>query len=93
MLIPLRHLLAILLLPFVAVVVVPGWLLLHAGMIDTRWEAWLPRSVGAILFASGLALFAWCLGLFVRVGHGTLARGTQRAILSPSGRTDMSATQ
>jgi protein-S-isoprenylcysteine O-methyltransferase Ste14 len=67
----LRHLLAIALLPFVAVVVIPYWLLAsHAG-VDTRWGGlWL---LGAVAFSCGLALFAWCVGLFVRVGQGTLA--------------------
>jgi protein-S-isoprenylcysteine O-methyltransferase Ste14 len=67
----LRHLLAIALLPFVAVVAVPWWLLAsHAG-VDARWSGlWL---LGAALFACGLALFAWCVSLFARVGRGTLA--------------------
>jgi protein-S-isoprenylcysteine O-methyltransferase Ste14 len=73
----LRHLLAILLLPFVMVVVVPRWLVLGAAG-DTRWDvaqplAWLGRGAGALLFAAGFALFAWCVSLFARVGEGTLA--------------------
>lgn len=72
----LRHLLSILLLPFVMVVVVPRWLLMGAG--DTRWDpaeplAWVGRGVGALLFLAGFALFAWCVALFARVGKGTLA--------------------
>jgi protein-S-isoprenylcysteine O-methyltransferase Ste14 len=72
----LRHLLAILLLPFVMVVVVPRWLLLAGG--DTRWDpaeplAWVGRGAGALLFLAGFALFAWCVALFARVGQGTLA--------------------
>ena len=67
----LRHLLAVLLLPFVAVVAVPYWLLTSWAGIDTRWGIlWL---AGAALFVSGLALFAWCVSLFARVGQGTLA--------------------
>ncbi len=31
------------------------------------------RIAGALLFAAGLALFAWCVWLFGRVGDGTLA--------------------
>jgi protein-S-isoprenylcysteine O-methyltransferase Ste14 len=67
----LRHLTAILLLPVVAVVVVPVWLLTAFTAIDTRWSGlWL---AGAALFACGLALFVWCVSLFARVGQGTLA--------------------
>lgn len=73
----LRHLLAILLLPFLAVAVVPYWLLSSWAVIDTRWGSvppgWFPRSVGVALFAGGLALFGWCVGLFARIGQGTLA--------------------
>src|SRR5262245_27132560 len=67
----LRHLLAIALLPFVAVVVVPHGLLAAFAGIDTRWSGlWL---LGAAMFACGLALFAWCISLFAKVGRGTLA--------------------
>ena len=67
----LRHLLAIALLPFVAVVAVPWWLLASYAAVDTRWSGlWL---LGAVLVACGLALFAWCVSLFARVGQGTLA--------------------
>jgi protein-S-isoprenylcysteine O-methyltransferase Ste14 len=73
----LRHLLAILLLPFVVVVVVPRWLLTAWAGPDTRWAsgalAWLPRTAGVALFLVGFALFAWCVALFARVGRGTLA--------------------
>lgn len=71
MLIVLRHLLAILLLPFLAVVAVPYWLLTSFASLDPRWTALRP--VGVALFACGFALFAWCLALFARVGKGTLA--------------------
>ena len=64
----LRHLAAILLLPFVVVVVVPSRLV-H-GVVRPEW----PRAVvGAGLFGLGLLLFGWCLILFARLGHGTLA--------------------
>jgi protein-S-isoprenylcysteine O-methyltransferase Ste14 len=67
----LRHLLAIALLPFVGVVVIPLWLFTSFAGVDTRWSGlWL---LGAGLFACGLVLFGWCLSLFVRVGQGTLA--------------------
>jgi protein-S-isoprenylcysteine O-methyltransferase Ste14 len=46
--------------------------------IDTRWDgtslvAWVPWLSGVGLLLAGVALFAWCLGLFARVGRGTLA--------------------
>jgi protein-S-isoprenylcysteine O-methyltransferase Ste14 len=74
----LRHLLAVLLLPFVAVVVVPLWLLRSFAAADTHWQealpiVWLPRSAGAALLVVGFALFSSCVVLFARVGRGTLA--------------------
>lgn len=71
MMILLRHLLVILLLPCVVVVAVPHWLSTPMTAIDTRWGGLWP--VGTALFACGLALFAWCVGLFARLGRGTLA--------------------
>ena len=73
----LRHLLSILLLPFMVVVMVPRWLL---GTASVAW-GWggapavdaLSRGAGALVFAIGFALFAWCVLLFARVGRGTLA--------------------
>ncbi len=72
----LRHLLAVLLLPFVVVVVVPRWLLADAG--PDGWGAGaavdgLSRAAGVVVLAIGFALFAWCVSLFARVGRGTLA--------------------
>ena len=74
----LRHLLSILLLPFMVVVAMPRWILTAWDAGDTRWLsesvlAWLPRVTGVILFIAGFCLFAWCVGLFARVGRGTLA--------------------
>ncbi|MFL5381742.1 MAG: methyltransferase family protein [Longimicrobiaceae bacterium] len=73
----LRHLLSILLLPFVMVVVVPRWIVLGEAASDTRWRAgtaaWTGHTAGALLFLAGFALFAWCVALFARVGQGTLA--------------------
>ena len=74
----LRHLLSILLLPFVMVVIVPRWLLRAWSASDTRWvdgtiAAAFAHIAGALVFLSGFALFAWCVSLFARVGEGTLA--------------------
>lgn len=74
----LRHLLAILLLPFVVVVIVPRWLLRVWSSSDTRWvdgtiAAAFAHISGVVLFLCGFALFAWCTSLFARVGEGTLA--------------------
>lgn len=77
----LRHLLAILLLPFMVIVAVPSWILYNQAAIDSRWEAgsflaWPARLAGAVLFLAAFLLFAWCVILFARVGRGTLAPGT-----------------
>lgn len=67
----LRHLLAVLLLPFMVVVAAPYWLLTSWAAADTRWTSLWP--LGVVLGVCGLALFGWCVGLFGRVGQGTLA--------------------
>jgi protein-S-isoprenylcysteine O-methyltransferase Ste14 len=72
----LRHLLSVLLLPFVVVVVVPRWLMSRLDSPLFHGGAAMATSMhiaGAILFAAGFALFAWCVSLFARVGKGTLA--------------------
>lgn len=74
----LRHLLSILLLPFVVTVVVPRWLLGTDAAARMRWGGApvadaLSRGAGVAVFAAGFALFAWCVALFARVGQGTLA--------------------
>ncbi|HET7612977.1 MAG TPA: isoprenylcysteine carboxylmethyltransferase family protein [Gemmatimonadaceae bacterium] len=73
-----RHLLAILLLPFVVVWIIPRWALLGWSGSDTQWIDGSPattiaHTVGALVFVAGFALFAWCVALFARVGEGTLA--------------------
>lgn len=78
MLTTLRHLLSILLLPFVVVVVVPAWLLNLSAVgythsADASLLVWLPRAIGLALLIAGLGLFSWCVSLFARVGRGTLA--------------------
>jgi protein-S-isoprenylcysteine O-methyltransferase Ste14 len=69
-----RHVISILLLPFVVVVVVPALLLrtTPAGWAVPT-HALAARTVGALVFMAGLALFTWCVVLFARVGRGTLA--------------------
>jgi protein-S-isoprenylcysteine O-methyltransferase Ste14 len=74
----LRHLLSILLLPFVMVVIVPRWLLRAWAASDTHWPdgtvtASAGHIAGVVIFLGGFALFAWCVSLFARVGQGTLA--------------------
>jgi protein-S-isoprenylcysteine O-methyltransferase Ste14 len=73
----LRHLLSILLLPFMVTVFVPRWLLgtdaAAMGWGGAPAADWLSRGAGAVVFAIGFALFAWCVLLFARVGKGTLA--------------------
>jgi protein-S-isoprenylcysteine O-methyltransferase Ste14 len=78
MLTMLRHLLAILLLPFMVVVVVPSWLRSTFLASDSHWAdgapiAWLSRLAGAALLIAGCVLFSWCVSLFARIGQGTLA--------------------
>lgn len=74
-----RHVLSIVLLPFMVVVVVPRWLLgrsaRRALLLPATPEAGevLARVAGATLFLAGLVLAAWCVALFARVGRGTLA--------------------
>lgn len=75
MLMLVRHLLAILLLPFMVAAMIPRWLLRG---YPARWSGGpaldlLATGGGAVLLAGGFALFAWCVALFARVGQGTLA--------------------
>jgi len=72
----LRHLVSILILPTSAVVLMPLWLLHRFGGTwpgDRSMDAMLLQIAGALLFAAGFVLFAWCVWLFGRVGEGTLA--------------------
>jgi protein-S-isoprenylcysteine O-methyltransferase Ste14 len=64
-----RHALAILALPGVVTVVVPGVILLLGGA-DLAPGTGI---VGALLIAAGVALVVWTARLFVTVGRGTLA--------------------
>jgi protein-S-isoprenylcysteine O-methyltransferase Ste14 len=74
----LRHLLAIMLLPFVVVVMIPRWLLRAWSVSDERWvdgtlAAAFAHIAGIVVFICGFALFAWCVSLCASVGQGTLA--------------------
>jgi protein-S-isoprenylcysteine O-methyltransferase Ste14 len=74
----LRHLAAILLLPFVVTVIVPRWILTSWAHADSRWPddsvlAMGARVLATLLLVAGLSLFVWCVSLFARVGRGTLA--------------------
>lgn len=74
----LRHLLAIIVLPFVVVVIVPAWLLNTVAAGALAWAeasllVWLLRAIGLALLIVGFGLFSWCVNLFARVGRGTLA--------------------
>jgi len=74
----LRHLLSILLLPFMVVVVIPRWLMRGWALSDTHWAVdtsveLIAHIAGALIFLAGFSLFAWCVSLFARVGDGTLA--------------------
>lgn len=69
-----RHLLSILLLPFMVTVVVPVTLLQSFSGADSRWGNTLfwPLAGGMCILA-GVSLFGWCVSLFAKVGQGTLA--------------------
>jgi protein-S-isoprenylcysteine O-methyltransferase Ste14 len=70
-----RHLLSILILPFTVVFVVPRWILAgqRAGSDGHFLNANVAYILGSLVFATGFALFSWCLVLFVTEGKGTLA--------------------
>lgn len=85
----LRHILAVLLLPFMAVIVVPAWLSYAFVNDDTRWfgktpSAWMSYVIGAMLVWAGFTLFVWCVNLFAIIGQGTLAPWdpTQRLVIA-----------
>ena len=74
----LRHLVSILLLPFVVVVIAPVWLLNRfpsavSPGVEAALPGWALRAIGLALCLGGFGLFSWCISLFVRVGRGTLA--------------------
>lgn len=66
---PLRHLIAILILPFTVTVLVPAALL-----EESRPElSWLTLTAGALLLLAGGVLVFTTIAQFVKRGHGTLA--------------------
>jgi protein-S-isoprenylcysteine O-methyltransferase Ste14 len=68
----LRQLLAVLILPFTVVVLVPRWLLRSEGA-RLPWPPSPLTAAGAAVFLLGFVFFAWSVALFTRVGRGTLA--------------------
>ena len=72
------HLRAILLLPVVVTLVVPGAILVLGDGPELAWGfdgvlGALVIATGVGLLALGVALVVWTVRLFVRIGHGTLA--------------------
>jgi protein-S-isoprenylcysteine O-methyltransferase Ste14 len=72
------HLRAILFLPVVVTLVIPGTILVLGDGPEIVWG--LEHILGALVTATGLCLLAlgavlvvWTIRLFVRIGHGTLA--------------------
>lgn len=72
----LRHLLAIAVLPFMVITVVPRWLAIHYGVSfawPVSWPATAVAFAGAILFFVGAALAVSSVLKFFLEGDGTLA--------------------
>ncbi len=74
----LQHLRAIVLLPGIVTIVVPGILIRSAGIANFGWSLPPPLNLapptgGFLLLGLGLVLMVQTIGLFVRVGEGTLA--------------------
>jgi protein-S-isoprenylcysteine O-methyltransferase Ste14 len=65
-----RLLRAIVLLPVTVTIVVPALVLWQNGV---ELAVWPLAAIGVALIAAGLALVAWTITLFARVGKGTLA--------------------
>jgi len=68
-----RHLLAVLALPFNALVTIPALILWRTGGLQVPSIFALSADVGIASMALGLSLMTATIGLFVRVGRGTLA--------------------
>ena len=77
----LRHLQAIVLLPLMVTVVIPGLLLSGSAGINAGWSLvpplhLLPLLAGGLLIGLGLTLVGSTISLFVNHGEGTLAPWT-----------------
>src|SRR2546423_9693201 len=73
-----RHARAIALLPGTVTLVVPAVVLVAVEGPDVGWgldglAAALPVLLGVALMSAGVALWVWTVGLFARIGAGTLA--------------------
>jgi protein-S-isoprenylcysteine O-methyltransferase Ste14 len=73
-----KSVLAIVLLPVTATVIIPIWLLRYAGNFRIGWglpSPWfaLPAAIGIILIAVGLYFLISTIHLFLTIGRGTLA--------------------
>lgn len=84
----LRHLAAILALPFVMALVIPTLLVIQTDSYQPGWGLptplnLLPPVFGLALLSAGLALLFITVKLFITVGHGTLAPWdpTQRLVV------------
>jgi protein-S-isoprenylcysteine O-methyltransferase Ste14 len=60
-------------LPLTVTVLVPWWLLARDGAAAAPHVSPVPRVAGVVLAAGGLAMLAWTVSLFARLGRGTLA--------------------
>jgi protein-S-isoprenylcysteine O-methyltransferase Ste14 len=74
----LKHLQAILLLPFMVIVVVPLIILSRTDSLNLGWSLpfpanWLPLTLGGTLIPLGLVLMVKTITLFAAIGQGTLA--------------------
>jgi protein-S-isoprenylcysteine O-methyltransferase Ste14 len=72
----LRHLVAVVVLPFTVAVVIPVWLARRNGVslaAGTSPSAIGLQAVGLVLLTVGVLLFAASLRRFIAEGHGTLA--------------------
>ena len=61
-------------MPLTVAGIVPAVLLAHSGWAQALTAVHPARGVaGALLAAAGLAMLAWTVTLFIRIGRGTLA--------------------
>ncbi|MBX3081688.1 MAG: isoprenylcysteine carboxylmethyltransferase family protein [Anaerolineae bacterium] len=84
----LRHVAAILALPFMVTIVIPAVLITQTQAVYPGWDALFPLNMllyilGLLLIGVGLLLVLMTVGLFATVGQGTLAPWdpTQRLVV------------